>query len=132
MVADGGHQVRGYVPEDLVSAIRPGAQGQFIPDEPLTAKSDVRLASISRGGASSLDLPYLSSTNGGTIAVNEDKERGAVPVEAQYQFIMTTDTNQPVTLPVLRGVVRINATPESVFSRVARRAAAVLIRESGF
>ncbi|WP_051615370.1 biotin/lipoyl-binding protein [Phyllobacterium sp. UNC302MFCol5.2] len=132
VVADGGHQVRGYVPEDLVSAVQTGARGQFIPDEPLTAKSGVRLASISAGGVSALDLPYLSSTNGGAIAVNEDKEKGAVPVEAQYQFIMTTDAAQPVTLPVLRGVVRIDANPESVFSRTARRALAVLIRESGF
>jgi len=132
VVADSGHQIRGYVPEDLVSAIEPGALGQFIPDEPLTAKSDIRLASISSGGISALDLPYLSSTNGGPIAVNEDKERGAMPVEAQYQFVMTTDTDQPANLPVLRGVVRVDATPESIFGGILRRAAAVLIRESGF
>jgi len=132
VVADGGHQVRGYIPEDLVTAVEPDAEGQFIPDEPLTPKSGVRLASISAGGVAMLDLPYLASTNGGSIAVNEDKERGSVPVEGQYQFIMTTDADQPVTLPVLRGVVRIDAHPESVFSRAARRALAVLIRESGF
>ena len=132
VVADGGHQVRGYIAEDLVSAVRSGAMGEFIPDEPLTSKSEVRLASISTGGVSKLDLPYLSSTNGGEIAVNEDKEKGAIPVEAQYQFIMTTVGDQPVTLPVLRGVVRIDANPESLFSRTARRAIAVLIRESGF
>jgi putative peptide zinc metalloprotease protein len=86
---------------------------------------------VSAGGVSIVELPYLSSTNGGSIAVNEDKHKGAVPVEAQYQFLMST-TAQPVTLPVLRGVVRVDATPESVFSSVARRAVAVLIRESGF
>jgi len=132
VVADDGHQVRGYAPEDLVFAISSGALGEFIPDEPLTPKSDVRLASVSAGGVSAVELPYLSSTNGGSIAVNEDKEKGAVPVEAQYQFIMTAAVAQPVTLPILRGVVRIDATPQSVFSRIARRAAAVLIRESGF
>jgi putative peptide zinc metalloprotease protein len=132
VVADDGHQVRGYMPEDLVSAVQPGALGQFIPDEPLTPKSGVRLASISVGGVSRLDLPYLSSTNGGSVAVNEDRQDGAVPVEAQYQFVMTTDADQPVTLPFLRGVVRIDANPESIFSRTARQAAAVLIRESGF
>jgi putative peptide zinc metalloprotease protein len=132
VVADSGHQVRGYVQEDFVAALQPGALGQFIPDEPLTAKSGVRLASISAGGVSVLDLPYLSSTNGGAIAVNEDKDKGPVPVDAQYQFIMTTDTDQPVTLPVLRGVVRIDANPESIVSRTAKRAVAVLIRESGF
>jgi putative peptide zinc metalloprotease protein len=132
VVAENGHQVRGYIPEDLVLAVRSGAQGQFIPDEPLTPRSSVRLASISAGGVSKLDLPYLASTNGGAIAVNEDKEKGAVPVDAQYQFIMTTNAVQPVDLPVLRGVVRIDASPESIFSRTARRAVAVLIRESGF
>jgi putative peptide zinc metalloprotease protein len=132
VVADDGHQVRGYIPEDLVSAVQSGARGQFIPDEPLTPKSGVRLGSISAGGVSALDLPYLASVNGGAIAVNEDKGRGAVPVEAQYQFIMTTDADQPVTLPVLRGVVRLDANPESILRRTARRAVAVLIRESGF
>lgn len=132
VVADGGHQVRGYVPEDLLSAIKPGALGQFVPDEPLTAKSDTRLASIGGGGVAKLDLAYLSSTNGGVIAVNEDKEKGAVPVEAQYQFIMTTEGDQPVSQPALRGVVRVDATPESILGGIARRAAAVVIRESGF
>jgi putative peptide zinc metalloprotease protein len=132
VVADRGHQVRGYIAEDLVLAVKPGASGQFIPDEPLTPKSGVRLTTISAGGVSALDLPYLSSTNGGAIAVNEDKQRGAVPVEAQYQFTMTLDARQPATLPVLRGVVMIEANPESMFSRAAKRAVAVLIRESGF
>jgi putative peptide zinc metalloprotease protein len=132
VIADGGHQVRGYVPEDLLRAIKPGALGQFVPDEPLTAKSDIRLSSIGAGGVSKIDLAYLSSTNGGAIAVNEDKEDGAVPVEAQYQFIMTTDDDRPLTQPVLRGVVRIDATPESILGGIARRAAAVVIRESGF
>lgn len=132
VVVDGGHQVRGYVPEDLLPAIRPGALGQFVPDEPLMAKSDIRLSSIGAGGVQKVDLAYLSSTNGGAIAVNEDKEKGALPVEAQYQFIMTTEHDQPVAQPVLRGVVRLDATPESLLGGIARRAAAILIRESGF
>ena len=45
---------------------------------------------------------------------------------------MTVYEDQPVTLPVLRGVVRIDANPESLLARTARRAAGVLIRESGF
>jgi putative peptide zinc metalloprotease protein len=132
VVADNGHQVRGYMPEDLLAAVQPNASGQFIPDEPLTKKTDVRLASISAGGVAVVDLPYLASVNGGPVAVNEDRDKGAVPVEAQYQFIMAADTDQPVTLPVLRGVVRIDASPESIVSRTFRRAVAVVIRESGF
>lgn len=132
VIAQDGHQVRGYIPEDLVSAVQPGARGQFIPDEPLTPGSSVRLASISAGGVSRLDLPYLASTNGGAIAVNEDREKGAVPVEAQYQFIMTIEADPSVTLPVLRGVARIDASPESIFSRTVRRAAAIIIREADF
>ena len=42
VVADAGHQVRGYVREDLAARYSALARGQFIPDEPLTAKSDVR------------------------------------------------------------------------------------------
>ncbi len=132
VVSDGAHQVRGYVPEDFVAAIKPGAAGQFIPDEPLTRKSDVILASISAGGVYALDLPYLASTNGGSIAVNEDKDKRAIPVEAQYQFTMTIDAVLPVTMPVLRGMVRIDASPESLLERMGRRAVSVLIRESGF
>lgn len=132
VVADQGHQVRGYMPEDLLAAVRSGASGQFIPDEPMTSKTAVRLASISAGGVARLDLPYLASVNGGPIAVNEDKDKGLVPVEAQYQFVMAINAQQPVTLPVLRGVVRIDASPDSIASRTFRRAAAVLIREAGF
>lgn len=132
VIAQDGYQVRGYIPEDLVSAVQPGAQGQFIPDEPLTPRSSTRLASISTGGVSRLDLPYLASTNGGAIAVNEDKEKGAVPVEAQYQFIMTTDADPPEILPVLRGIVRIDANPESIFRRTAKRAVSTIIREADF
>lgn len=126
------HQLRGYLPEEMVRAVQTGARGTFVPDEPFAASGGVRLLSVGASGVAVLDLPYLSSTHGGSVAVNEDKEKGGVPVEAQYQVVFSNDAAIPSTSPVLRGIVRLDADPDSFAARIAKRAVAVLIRESGF
>ncbi|MGL4325737.1 MAG: biotin/lipoyl-binding protein [Beijerinckiaceae bacterium] len=132
IVAEAGHQVRGYVSESLLPAVQTGALGTFVADEPLMAKLPVRLASISAGGVAAIELAPLTSTHGGTIAVNEDKEKGALPVEAQYQAVMSVAGQQPVAMPVMRGIVLVDADPQSLLVRFFNRTLAVLIRESGF
>lgn len=132
VVAALGRQVRGYLSEDSANAIAAAAEGVFIPDEPLTASVAVRLASVATGGVETLDLPYLASTFGGSVAVNEDRQRRGIPVEAQYQFVALPATPLADAGPILRGVVRLDARPDSMAERLFRRAVAVLVRESGF
>lgn len=132
VVDPGGHQLRGYLPEEMVTAVSTGAGGLFIPDEPFSVSRTVRLDAIGASGVDALDLPYLASTYGGPVAVNEDKDKGSIPVEAQYQVVLATPQSVPASLSVLRGIVRLDATPDSFFTRIARRTLAVLIRESGF
>lgn len=128
-----GYQVRGYLAEELVTSVGSGARGSFVPDEPLMATTQVRLETVGAAGVAALDLPYLSSTHGGAVVVNEAKDKGSIPVEAQYQVVLSMDgSTLRAALPVLRGVVRLDATPDSLLARFVRRGAAVLVRESGF
>ncbi len=131
IVASKGHQVRGYLPELYLQAVKTGAEGVFIPDEPLRKTSPVTLSSIAANSAATIDLPYLVSTQGGPIAVNETREKGAQPVEAQYQVVMHSPP-MPEDLPVTRGLVRLEANPQSMAMRTFNRIASILIRESGF
>ncbi len=138
IVADNGVQVRGYLPETVLGGVALGAEGVFVPDEPFAPSSKVRLASLAEGAVNALDLPYLASTYGGAIAVNEDREKGSMPVEAQYQAVLVPETAKKAieddgAVPqVLRGVVRLKAAPESALWRGIKRATSVLVRESGF
>jgi putative peptide zinc metalloprotease protein len=124
-------QVRGYIPEPLINAVARGSSGVFVSDIPRSSIIRVSGAAIAPTNAPIVDIPYLTSSNGGAISVNEDRERGAVPLEAQFQ--VTLDVEDGKASPVTqRGVVLVEATPESFFSRIGKRALAILIRESGF
>ncbi|MGL4496416.1 MAG: biotin/lipoyl-binding protein [Beijerinckiaceae bacterium] len=132
VTADQGYQVRGYLSEDLLSALSVHSRGRFVPDAPLNAALPIEIRSIAPGGTPAVELPHLRSTYGGAIAVHEDKERGAVPIEAQYQVVMAVNAADLSGQPAQRGVVLVDAQPESLAVRIGKRMLSVLIREAGF
>lgn len=127
-----GLQVRGYVSEEFRNVLQPMAQGRFIPDTVMGHAVDVRLQTVANASADTVDIPYLTSTHGGAVAVNEDRERGSLPAEAQYQIVMTPVRLEDAPASVQRGVVSVEGQPASLSLRALRRMAAIVIRESGF
>jgi putative peptide zinc metalloprotease protein len=142
-------QLRGYAADHAAARLTPGAHGRFIPDDLTQPSRSVRLKEIAATAATSIEIPYLTTTNAGRIAVlqdrsrdepgREDRARAAVPSQAQVLTILeasdeaddhTSDVQSQ--LPILRGLARMDARAESYAARAMRHAAAVLIRETGF
>jgi putative peptide zinc metalloprotease protein len=125
--------VRGYVAETDAGRIAKGAGGTFIPDDLTQSSLPIEVSSIAASGAASIEIPSLASEFGGRIAVQQDAERRLVPLQSQYRVEMAGPENEvSPRQQVLRGVVRLAGTPESLAGSVWRHVVRVMIRESGF
>ncbi|KQQ54724.1 peptidase M50 [Pseudomonas sp. Leaf127] len=131
-IVEPGARLRGYLAEDALWRVVPGAQGRFIADDPMRAALEVRLLDIDANGVSWLDQEALASDHHGPIAVRRDESNRAEPVQAQYGARLGID--QAVEAPVqpLRGVVVLDGRSESLVVAAWRRLAALGVRESGF
>ncbi len=128
-------RVRAYVRGEDLDRIQLGAQAHFYPEDPLLSAKPLRVGKVEQVGLTALDNPYLSSSHGGPIAVRDDRQKGAVPVEPIYRLYLEPigSTEEIAALPqVIRGRVQVSAEAVSPLGRLWRFVAAVLIRESGF
>lgn len=133
----GQTRVRAYVTGADLGRVQTGAAASFHPDDPAQPRQALRVRRVEQLGLGVLDNPYLDSTYGGPVSVRQDRERGAVPVEALYRVYLAPDSarqNSPGSAPdqVVRGWVRVEAEAVSPVVRLWRFVAAVLVRESGF
>ncbi len=128
----GSGRIRGYLREDDLTLIEPGAIGRFIADDPGRAAQAVRLQAIDPTASAFIERESLTSDRGGPVAVRRDDQKRARPIQAWYGVdILVTAPHASPPQP-LRGVVVINGKAESLFTRVWRRIAMLGIRESGF
>ncbi|MEO0620524.1 MAG: site-2 protease family protein [Pseudomonadota bacterium] len=131
--------VRAYVNEDSLSRVSGGAGGVFVPDDPGRRGRDVVVRHVAQAGVRSLEIPYLASLHGGTIPSERDGDDHIRPRRAQH--IVTLHVSAPgdrnalsralSDQPVVRGVVRLEGTPEPLYQSIWRRVMQVLVRESG-
>lgn len=132
-VVEPGQRLRGYLPEEALWRVEPGAEGRFIADDPLRAALAVRLAEVDATGVGHLELEALASDRDGPIAVRRNAQQRAEPLQAQYGVRL--ELQEPVALAPLRpqrGVVVLQGRSESLLGAIWRRAAALGVRESGF
>lgn len=124
--------VRGYVSESSLFRLKANARGRFIPDDLTRSGIAVRLVSVARAGAASIDILELASTNGGRVPVEIDPQQRLVPVMAQYLVELEPQGLHRSPQQIVRGIVELEGAPESLLTRAWRQVAQVLIRESGF
>ena len=130
LVGQGAWELRGYVAENDLRRLAPGAEGVFVPDDPLMPTLPARIETISTTSAEFIDIPALASTHEGPIAVAPEQNRALRPLEGAYATILTIAPAAPLGQEV-RGGALIQGIPESYAARIARQVLAVLIRESG-
>ena len=99
-----------------------------IDQQPLRAE----VTTIERANLRTLHIPYLESTYGGDVPVREDDKGNKVPERSVFRLTLNLTEDLETSHRVLRGVANIEGQPTSLASRIYRRIAAVLIRESGF
>lgn len=129
VVAGGGLVVRGYLAETDLWRVGQGSSGQMVLEHPLRRDLDVRVDQIAAGGSSFIEVPELSSTFGGPIAVTADAQKRLSPLSAQYLVVMSAGLGE--TDLAARGVALLEGSRESLLARVWRQTLQVLIREMG-
>ena len=133
MVDDDGARLHAYLNAAQLARIKIGAQATFYPDDIARPPIAAEVAAIDAVDIKNFDRPWLTSSYGGRIAVQPDKDNTLTPVEPVYRVALTITEPAAAAPPhVLAGVVRIDAQAQSPLSGVWRSALAVLIRESGF
>lgn len=136
IVAAEGARIEAYVEGADLPRLDVGARGRFVTDDPARDPIEVVVTAVSATAAETLDQPVLASQNGGPIASEPDADRRPVPRNAVYRVwlepVTTADLPAAGQPQMLRGMVRIAAPAESFAVATWRRAAAVLVRESGF
>ncbi|MNZ47082.1 hypothetical protein D3C78_647870 [compost metagenome] len=131
-VVEPGLRLRGYLAEEQLWRVAPGAAGRFVADDPARAALRVQLSEVDATGASHLEQEALASDRDGPIAVRRDEQRRAVPVQGQYGVHLQLREEPSAPAQPLRGVVVLEGEGESPLGFAWRRLAALGVRESGF
>lgn len=131
IVSPKGLVARGYVHQDDLGRIEPGTKGSFSFDHPLHGAASVEVATVAYSGTAVIEIPELTSVHGGSIVVQEDKERGLVPNEGAYLVTLRPALSVQGISHVMRGVVHLSGKPESLMAAFWRQTLKVLVRESG-
>lgn len=131
-IVEPGLRLRGYLAEENLWRVEAGSEGRFIADDPVHPAMQVRLDEVDATGIAYLELEALSSDHGGPIAVRRDAQHRAEPVQGQYGVRLTLLDESVVFSQPVRGVVKLDATGQSVLGSMWRQLAALGVRESGF
>lgn len=131
-VVEPGLRLRGYLAEEELWRVEPGAEGRFIADDPARPALPVRLDEVDATGVAYLELEALSSDHHGPIAVRRDAQQRAEPVQAQYGVRLSLLDASIQPAQPLRGVVVLDGQGQSLLGFAWLRLAALGVRESGF
>ncbi|WP_421549369.1 HlyD family efflux transporter periplasmic adaptor subunit [Pseudomonas sp. QD4] len=131
-IVEGGTRVRGYLAEEDLWRVAPGARGRFIADDPMRPAWPLELLDVDVNGVATIDLEALTSDHHGPIAVRRDENRRPEPVQAQYGARLKLLAEVPTPSHPLRGVAVLQGRGESLLGTAWRRMAALGVRESGF
>lgn len=132
IVADQTQILRGYLDADQSMRVAQGAAGRFVPEDPRHPALPIKINSLSQTGVRTIEIPLLASIHGGPVETWPMAKTGELtPLHAQHP--MQLEITGSVALPArqLRGVVLLEAAPESLAARMWRQVLRVLIRESG-
>jgi putative peptide zinc metalloprotease protein len=109
-----------------------GAEARFVSEDGLQELVVAKLLAIGNPVTSGAEFTYLSSLNGGEVAMERDAKTGEPkPIHGVLPVHFSTELVAAPTLTV-RGVATVSARPVSLVGLTLRRAAAIFLRESGF
>jgi putative peptide zinc metalloprotease protein len=128
-----GLAARGYVPQSELWRLSNGQDGLFYPDDIKVSPIQVTLREASPVGAQTIEIPVLSSVNGGKVETWPPSKSGELtPLNASHLVQMdVTGSIGVVPEQVLRGTVRLQGVPQSFAARVWRHLLKVVVQESG-
>ncbi len=122
------------VDEEDAGRLSAGAAGWFIPDDPELPRMAMRLVDIGAVRKRGRDLVYLSSVHGGPAPSERDRDGRIQMRKGMFPalFVPAAEDTEPACRRACTGRMVVEAQRQSLAGRMARRAVAVLLRESGF
>ena len=117
--------------EGDATRIAQNAPFTFISDDALAPKITGRLTALSPTSEAIIHDAILTSVTGGPIAVNKDKEGQLIAVRPVFK-VRGKPVKQGQLARAERGIVKINAQPQSPAQALWRSVMRVLIREIDF
>lgn len=123
--------VRGYLAERELRRVQTGTRGRFVPDDPSMPIVPVRLVDIDDVAAEQLTPEVLASTQGGRIAAQRDAKGRVVPLHGQFtvRFEIEGPAGSDRLAMLQRGLVVVDAAPESLGALALRQAWRLLVAE---
>lgn len=126
-----GLVIRAYIEGNYRGRIETGAPATFVPKDLTRPKVAARLDAVSAYSVTRLELPELGSVFGGPVAVYEHSNRSFSPASAQYALRASVQAEGSSITQMEAGTLLIEASPESLASRLWRVVARVFVREFG-
>lgn len=125
-------RVFAFLPEEDIGRIRPGAPARFLPDDGQSPPVALTVAAVDETALAALPYPSLAARHGGPIAARPLSDGSLRPERALYRVTLTPTDETRTPAWHLPGTALIEGPPRSWLADLARTAAAVLVRESGF
>lgn len=120
----------GFAAEKDLPRLYEGASGEFLPDEPSLPRRRVTLAGIDPSASEFITPDSLSSRYGGAIGTQPNDKGKSVPVQAQHRVHFIVRSEPGDALPqLIRGQIRVEATPQSLASQILIRLWQILMTE---
>jgi putative peptide zinc metalloprotease protein len=143
IIAGNTTTIRGFADQQDLWRIQAGQKGRFIPDDAQSQSVDVTLSEITVSASTSIDIPLLAENHGGKLRIHPvQANQPLMPLDPIHQVNLLPaltsnqkDDNQVTTGSIsqktMRGIVILDAKPQSIVAAFWRRALKVLVQESG-
>lgn len=134
LVDDTTPVLSGYVAESDHGRVATGSAGWFYPDTTPFMRYPVKLEQLADTDSTDIFWPELASVFGGPLPADMNRSAGQPPVSRytlySARFVLG---DSAALLPgySTRGVIRLEAAPESLLNILTKRAISVFIQESG-
>jgi putative peptide zinc metalloprotease protein len=124
-----GARARGIVSDTDLSRIALGAKAVFVPEDVSAPSSELNVEYIGPVTTAILSEPVLAQSNGGSIPAEEHNGQ-LIAAHSGFEVVLQSARNGPPSL--MRGTVRIEASPTAPITAAWRQGARILVREQGF
>ncbi len=131
-------EVVAYVSQREITRIGSSPKARFYPEQVTSPALDVRIDTVERLNSSYVDVPILTTPNGGAIAATRDREGRYVPLDPVFKVTGTVVEpsglagQQNAFSQLRRGSLQVEASPESMIQRLYEAVVSGVIREMVF
>jgi hypothetical protein len=130
LAGDGQLIASGVLGDRDLERLSPAAPARFVGEDGAGVALQGQLVDIGVPGAQGPEMNYLSSLNGGAVAMEQGPAGSSTPMNGFLPVRFAMTGNLPVFAS--RGTLTVEAAGVSLFGQVFERMVSLFLRESGF